>query len=180
MKHLKRILYIFVTYIVYDLFFLAVFLPNPGRDTIHYVISVATAYITWSTIYKYLWRCGKEDMRIIKSRQKHEEGFNGSFNPYYGILIALPFTVFNIILALLAYNADFVFSVVFKLFNYCCWNFMSTKDGAYNHIGVAGALIIPLLICAVGYIVGKTEFSISDNILPKIIYKKNNNGKSDK
>jgi len=171
MKHLKRILYIFATYIVYDLFFLAIVLPNPERDRIHYIISVVMAYITWSTLYKYLWKCGREDIRSIRSRQKHEEGFNGKFKMYYGLLIALPFAVFNGVLAILGYNFGLVYDVIFKLFNYCCWSFMSDANSDYIHAGVALALIMPVVVCAVGYIIGKTEFSVSEKILPKIIYK---------
>lgn len=176
MKHLKRILYIFAAYIIYDLFFLAIALPYSGRDKIHYIISAVTSFITWSTLYKYLWKCGREDIRTIASRQKNEDGFKGTFKMYYGALIAIPFTIFNTILAISAYNFNITFDVIFKLFNYCCWSFMSDENGNYIYAGVALALTMPAVVCTMGYIVGKTGFSISENILPKIIYKK----KSDK
>ena len=161
-----------MTYIIFDLFFLAIILPSASRDKIHYIISVATAYILWSALYKYFWRCGREDIRSIQSALKYQPGFEGNFKMYNGALIALPFAVVNIILAILAYNFDFTFDVIFKLFNYCCWSFMSRSDGSYIHWGVALAVITPVIVCTLGYIIGKTGFSVSDTILPKIIYKK--------
>ena len=98
MNLLKRSLYVFAAYIVLDILFLTMVLPSAARDNIHYIVSVATIYIVASTLYGYSWKCGRKDIRTIEASIKHDSDYNGKFNPYYGFLIALPFTVVNVIL----------------------------------------------------------------------------------
>lgn len=188
MKHLKRILYTFCDYLIFTLISLilltSIFSFALKGGILKIICTSLTALMSWSSLYGYYWNNSRKDWRYIKSETKRNPEFTDEFKPYLGFLHSIPFVLVNAVLAFLALTKEGIYSIVFRILNICCMGFIMNDEGVLNVIGVAVAVLVPLVVCTVGYIVGRTGFSITDRYLPWLVYKKpknkdnkNNNGK---
>jgi len=186
-KHLKRILYTFGDYFIFALVSLvlltSIFSFALKGGVLKIICTALTAFMSWSSLYGYYWNNSRKDWRYIKSETKRNPEFTDEFKPYLGFLHSLPFVLVNAVLAFLALTKEGIYAIVFRILNICCMGFIMNDKGVLNVIGVSVAVLVPLIVCTVGYIVGRTGFSITDRYLPWLVYKKpknkdnKNNGK---
>lgn len=173
MNFIKRSAYFFVEHIlclVLSLVVVTIFSKalNPGTARIVYSVIMAAIFMT--SIYANSWKSGAKDYRSYKVHARHDPEIK-KFNNFRGFFYGIPYAVFCVGFALAGKYGNYIVTAIYKLSNICFAGFVLNSSNDVSLMGAALVGIVTIAFSGVGYIVSKTGFSISDTILPRLVYK---------
>ncbi len=143
------------------------------------VFSFFAAWLFLWSLHSTFWQLGNKERKQIAIANRHlnDEECTIKQKRYKGALIALPFLLINIIILLLTYvtnNDVWVFVESFLHFPFSGFLPLVTDqlDKVYltSRFLVCVAMYIP---CVTAYISGSYNFSLTEIVFPKILYKSN-------
>lgn len=176
MKFVKRALFIFAEHLAFTFLTFVFVTPffswavDPGRKRV--VFSIIMGLLYMSALYSNSWRNAGKDYRSFKVKMRTNPDECGKFNIYAGFLYAVPYALFFVAFSAVAVRAGGLTLVIYKLLNLSLAGIV--LDSA-NNVSIAGSAVVSIFSIAfsgAGYIVGKSGFSISEKIIPKLVYKK--------
>ena len=136
------------------------------------VFSSGMCFMFAAAVYANSWNNCARDYRSYKIVLRHNPDTK-PFNIFKGFVYAVPYAVLNFAFAVLADRLGGVTLIVYKIFNLPFTGFVLDAKNNVLLLGSLGVSAVAVLFSGLGYIVGKTGFSISENVLPKFIYKQN-------
>ncbi|MBR5506253.1 MAG: hypothetical protein IKV73_08150 [Clostridia bacterium] len=149
------------------------------------LFSFFSAWLFLWTLHSTFWQLGNKERKQIAIANRHlDDGVSIIRQKRYkGALIALPFFVINITILLLTYitnNDILVFVESFLHFSFS--GFLPLVNDTLDNVYVSSRLLVCLAMyipCVTAYISGSYNFSITEIVFPKILYKSKPGNKQD-
>lgn len=143
------------------------------------VFSFFSAWLFLWSLHSTFWQLGNKERKQIAIANRHlgPEDATIKQNRLKGALIALPYLLINIIILLLTYitNNDILVIVEsFLLFSFS--GFLPLVTDTLDNVYLTSRLLVCLAMyipCVTAYISGSYNFSLTEIIFPKILYKSN-------
>lgn len=147
------------------------------------LFSFFSAWLFLWSLHSTFWQLGNKERKQIAIANKHLNDGETIIKQkrYMGALIALPFFVINIIILLLTCvtnNDILVITESFLHFSFSGFLPKPTPElGQQYFLSRLSVCLIMYVPCVTAYVSGSYNFSLTEIIFPKILYKSNPNNK---
>lgn len=146
--------------------------------------SLFTAWLFIWALNSTFWQLGNKDRKMYKIMNNHRKECEGYLkqNRFKGAFLALPFLIFNVFVLTLTYyiNNDIMITIQ-SILNFPFSGFLPVFGDVLDSKYYISRLIVCFVMyvpCVTAYFSGSYNFSITEILLPKLIYKSQSNDKS--